>query len=159
MSCPHYFWNNHYACQLKPQYHRDVDEDTYHRYCRDYNYSECPIYKNDAERASESSCYLTSACINAKQLPDNCYELCTLRRFRDDYLARVPGGKEDIETYYRVAPTIVSAIDSSPNASETWNKIYDELILPCLDYIERGLLREAYMHYRSYSLSLIKQFM
>ena len=42
-------------------------------------------------------CYLTSACVMAKGLPDHCEELETLRVFRDEYLAGQPGGRAEIE--------------------------------------------------------------
>ena len=44
-------------------------------------------------------CYLTSACVMAKGLPDHCEELETLRVFRDEYLAGQPGGRAEIEQY------------------------------------------------------------
>ena len=38
MACPFYWYNHHYAC-MKSE--KDVNEDIYRRYCRDYNYECC----------------------------------------------------------------------------------------------------------------------
>lgn len=40
MSCKFYWWNNHYACRKSGN---DVDEDTYAKYCKNYDYEDCPI--------------------------------------------------------------------------------------------------------------------
>ena len=39
MSCPYYWWNHNYACRKSK---KDVDEDTYYKYCRNYDYDDCP---------------------------------------------------------------------------------------------------------------------
>lgn len=50
MSCPFYWYNRHYACRKSG---KDVNEDTYDKYCRNYDYDDCPIYKgNDSAAAS-----------------------------------------------------------------------------------------------------------
>ena len=54
-------------------------------------------------------CFLTTACTEAKGLPDNCRELETLRHFRDNYMMNVPEGKADIAHYYKTAPSVYAA--------------------------------------------------
>ena len=44
-------------------------------------------------------CYLTSACVTARGLSDQCEELQALRSFRDGYLSEQPGGPAEIEQY------------------------------------------------------------
>ena len=34
MSCPFYWYNHHYACRKSG---KDVNEDTYYKYCRNYD--------------------------------------------------------------------------------------------------------------------------
>lgn len=97
MSCPYYWYNQHFACRKTG---KDVNEDTYYKYCRNYDYSDCPIYKGQ----DSSGCFLTSACVEAKGLPDDCSELSVLRHFRDSYLAGIEEGKAEICEYYHVAP-------------------------------------------------------
>ena len=100
MSCPYYWYDNHYACRKSG---KDVSEDIYYKYCRNYDYDDCPIYKGQ----ETSGCFLTSACVEAKGLPDDCRELTVLRNFRDTYLKASADGQRDVCEYYHVAPMIV----------------------------------------------------
>lgn len=86
MSCDFYTYKGgtlfgDFYCMKKED---TINMDTYNRYCKNYNYKECPIYKS----GNSSGCYLTSACIFAKGLKDDCHELTTLRQFRDQWLAK-----------------------------------------------------------------------
>lgn len=150
MSCTYYWWNNHYACRKSG---KDVDEDTYYKYCRNYDYGDCPIYKGKLPSES-GNCYLTTACVVAKGLPDDCLELTTLRHFRDSFVLSSQEGKEDIAHYYSVAPKIVSEIEKRSNSEEIFSNIYNELVCPCVDLISRGALADAYIYYKKYSLML-----
>lgn len=151
MSCPYYWWNHHYACRKSG---KDVNEDTYYKYCRTYDYDDCPIYKGN----STSGCFLTSACVEAMNLPDDCYELTTLRRFRDGYMRSTTTGAADICEYYHIAPTIVANIRKLPNAKNIFHQIYDELVAPCVTLIESGKEDEAYTKYRDYTKQLHQQY-
>lgn len=59
MSCTYYRWNGgrifgDYWCDIKDT---RVDNATYSKYCKDYNYSKCPIYiKNN----SSGGCFITT---------------------------------------------------------------------------------------------------
>ncbi len=143
MSCPYYWYNYHYACRKTE---KDVDEDTYYKYCRGYDYSDCAIYKGN----DTSGCFLTSACMEAKGLPDDCHELTILRRFRDGYLKSQPCGDIEIAEYYRVAPQIVACIRSEKNTEEIFEEIYSQLVCPCVSLIEREDNAGAHDLYRSY---------
>ena len=151
MSCPYYWYNYHYACRKSG---KDVNEDTYDKYCKNYNYGDCPIYKGN----DTSGCFLTSACVEAKGLPDDCNELMTLRRFRDGYMRSQPNGAADICEYYHTAPVIVERIKQLPNASDVFEAIYSELVIPCVSLIESGKNREAYIKYRNYTKKLQQQY-
>ena len=152
MSCPFYWWNYHYACKKSG---KDVNEDTYDRYCKNYSYSDCPIYKGN----DTSGCFLTSACVEAKGLPDDCYELTTLRKFRDEYLAKQECGACEIAHYYHVAPGIVERIKAGENAIAVFEKIYEELVVPCVKLIEDGQLEKAHEKYRGYVRKMEKECM
>lgn len=151
MSCPYYWYDNHYACRKSG---KDVNEDIYYKYCRDYDYDDCPIYKGQ----DSSGCFLTSACVEAKGLPDDCYELMVLRRFRDEWLCNQPGGNEEIAEYYHMAPSIVEEIKSRPNYMDVFIDIYDELVCRCVAFIDSGKNAEAHELYRSYVLKLKKEY-
>lgn len=152
MSCPYYWYNYHYACRKSG---KDVNEDTYDKYCKNYDYGDCPIYKGN----DTGGCYLTSACVQAKGLPDDCYELSTLRRFRDEYLRSRPNGAADICEYYHTAPAIVEKIKQLPNTLEVLEKIHNELVAPCVNLIEAGKNEEAYIRYRNYTKMLHKLYL
>lgn len=158
MTCPYYTWKNNffsgdYYCTAKDE---SVPTDTYQKFCKNYDYSDCPIYKR--VHGSSGGCYLTSACIIAKNLPDNCYELETLRHFRDHWLMEQENGIQLIADYYAKAPKIVSAINEDPNKISIYNQIYSNLILPCLRYIENNQFEEAKELYQATTLNLYSQF-
>ena len=66
----------------------------------------------------------------------------------------MPGGKKEIEEYYQMAPDIVAAINRQKDAEEIWNRVYDELVEPCVWMIHKGQDEEAYRLYKAYTLSL-----
>ena len=153
MSCPYYWYNyNSYACHKSG---KDVNEDTYYKYCRTYQYDTCPIYKGN----DSSGCFLTSACVEAKGLPDDCRELTVLRHFRDTYLRSAPNGAAEICEYYHTAPAIVERIKSGTDANAVFSRIYEELVLPCVALIDAGRLSEAHEAYRAYTRKLQGQYL
>jgi len=141
MSCPYYWYDNHYACRKTG---KDVNEDIYYKYCRNYDYDDCPIYKGN----DSSGCFLTSACVEAKGLPDDCRELTVLRSFRENYLRKLPEGSAEIAEYYFVAPRIVSCIKQRADAMAIFALIYENLIVPCVEMIECGENEKAHKLYR-----------
>ena len=103
---------------------------------------------------SDSGCFLTSACVQARGLPDDCEELTVLRQYRDGYLRHRPGGAEEIREYYRIAPRIVEAVNAKENSAEIWNRVYEEMVLPCVRMIRSGAMEDAFRLYKGYSLKL-----
>ena len=110
--------------------------------------------KTGGSGGNDFGCFLTSACVKAEGLPDDCRELTTLRWFRDHYMKTVPGGEEDIREYYRIAPAIVSAVNQREDAQSIWRRIYQDLILKCVDLIETGDYVKTYQLYKHYTLQL-----
>lgn len=136
-------------------------EKAFRGYMKEHGLNPDHYYGNqDASEPSGTEpegCFLTSACVEARGLPDDCEELQTLRHFRDQYLAHRPGGAQDIQEYYRTAPGIVNAVNSRPDRKEIWDRLYTELVLPCVRMIHQGKNEEAYLHYRQYTLNLASQ--
>ena len=106
----------------------------------------------------ENGCYLTTACVQARGLLDDCDELQTLRTFRDGYLAKMPTGEMDIRKYYDISPRIVEIIDRLPDAREIWKTVYSELVDPCVRLIKKGRNEETYAHYKQYALYLYNEY-
>ena len=61
-----------------------------------------------------TGCFLTTAAVETIGLADDCWELETLRDFRDGWLADQDGGERDIATYYERAPAIAYALRADP---------------------------------------------
>ena len=87
---------------------------------------------------SGSGCFITTAVCESFDRPDDCAELTAFRHFRDNWLAMQPGGAELISRYYRTAPAIVAAIDSSPGRAAVYRGIWNDYLCRCLRLIEEG---------------------
>lgn len=157
--CAYYYYDNGYSCSLKrdKEGNSSIDHDTVKSFCWGYHYSECPRYKNKDD--SSSGCFLTSACTEARGLPDDCEELTTLRAFRDSYMKFLPNGQADICEYYHIAPAIVEKIRLLPNSMEIFDRIYTELVLPCVELIHADKKEDAYIKYRCYVKLLQTQYL
>ncbi len=103
-------------------------------------------------------CFLTTACVYHRGLPDDCDELQGLRRFRDEVLIKSEEGIRLVKEYYEIAPPIVKAISASPHKDVVFEGIYSDMILPTLRFIETGNPEAAVSHYKNYTLMLRESF-
>jgi hypothetical protein len=83
----------------------------------------------EKNKQCEGDCLLTTACCELIGLDDDCFELRTLRAFRDGPLAAMPGGKEDVALYYQRAPLMLAEIDRRGD-SRLLLQLYATHILP-----------------------------
>ncbi len=121
-------------------------------------YTDTGRYKGSSKK-SGGGCFLTSACAEARGLPDDCLELTTLRTFRDSYLGQQPDGPAAIAHYYEVAPAIVERINVQPNAKEVYGQLFNELVVPCVELIQEGKLSEALTTYASAVMRLEREYL
>lgn len=98
--------------------------------------------------ATKSRCYLTSACVEYRGLPDDCNELAVLRAFRDGWLSAQPGGPALIDEYYRVAPAIVDAIEMTGLQRAIYPRVFS-VVRGCVQSIEARRPSQAMQAYRS----------
>lgn len=156
--CRYYYYEAGYSCVLKKEKegYSSISSDEVHRYCWGYHYEECPRYKQ--YNSYEGACYLTSACVEAKGLPDDCYELKTLRAFRDTYLCTLDYGQKEIAEYYSIAPKIVENIKKRIDRELVFNRIYEDLVKPCVKLIEEGDNAATHELYKNYTLLLKKNY-
>ncbi len=96
-----------------------------------------------ASSNSPGGCYLTTACVELRGLPDNCHELTTLRSFRDKYVRARPDGELLLAEYYEQAPKLVAAIRARPDGKQIFEGIYSE-ITQAVQHIERNELDAAF---------------
>lgn len=166
--CRYYSWNSGDNDCFKLQ--RRVKSSVADQYCSSWNYLDCPVFKSysndayDLRNEFESflndysgGCFLTTACVEARHLPDNCEELETLRRFRDTWLQE--NHPCDVPYYYAVAPRIVATINARKDSADVWNKLYNELVMPCLKMIQLGDNEGAYAHYKKTTLELERSYL
>lgn len=106
-------------------------------------------YKPKSGEAKEE-CFLTSACVFHKNLPDNCYELSTLRSLRENNMKPNPEYLELISEYEIIAPKMLLKINNASNKNEILDHIYSNLILPSISLIESGKHTEAIEYYGNY---------
>ncbi|HEU0017058.1 MAG TPA: CFI-box-CTERM domain-containing protein [Methyloceanibacter sp.] len=102
-------------------------------------------------------CFLTTACCEVLGLPDDCFELRTLRRYRDETLAAMPGGNAAVAAYYRVAPSILDRLPRQDRVTRLLS-VYARFILPSAVAARLGLNRLAYRLYTRMMQELIRDF-
>lgn len=93
-----------------------------------------------------SGCFITTACVTSQGLPDDCYELQVLRKFRDTYVVAQLGGKKLLDEYYITAPLIVEQINKQRNAVAIYQELYKN-IQEAVKLIEQMMHTEAFNLY------------
>ncbi len=91
-------------------------------------------------------CFITTACCETLGLADDCFELRTLRRYRDEVLAKRPAGVEQIAAYYRLAPLILARLPQEAHGRRL-RSLYARYILPAALAAKCGLNTLAYRLY------------
>ncbi len=109
-------------------------------------YSETKSYKSTTQTISSSSsyCFITTAACIALDENKDCVELNQLRWFRDEHiLDQGKEGRELVDEYYRIGPTIVDKIDSDWNPQAIYKELWEDYILPSCYSIKRENWDEA----------------
>jgi hypothetical protein len=114
------------------------------------------LYADDKCTPPEG-CFITTACCDILGLNDDCFELRTLRRYRDDVLAARRGGAADISRYYALAPVILRAIPAWDRA-HVLRSVYVRYILPAAVAARFGLNALAYRLYARMISELARDF-
>ncbi len=76
-------------------------------------------------------CFLSTACIQYKKLPDDCRQLELLRKFRDEHMKASAKGNHLVQEYYKLGPLLVKAIESDKNKKNTYRYIYSCILSAC----------------------------
>ena len=130
-------------------------------YKEDYESKSCPHCGHVAKKENSSSgglCFITTACVEAAGLPDNCTELESMRYLRDEYLAKSDDGKRMIEEYYEIAPSIVEKIGREENSKEILGGIFNN-IREIVSLIKTGDLESATARYNEMVVRLKQRYL
>ena len=104
------------------------------------SFKDASEYCDDFEE--RKGCFMTSACVDYMGKADDCVELQTMRKFRDEKLINNPKGMSLVKEYYCVAPLIVEAIDASDKKDIYYQDIYDT-VCQCCERINNSEDEEA----------------
>ena len=140
----HQHWND------EDDYHKGEDPDWERS---DSGSSSNPSDDEVDDMVSDGKCYLTTACMHhyKHNFDDNCYELATLRWFRDKYCP-----KELIKHYYEIAPKVVAHINSKSNSNQFYEYMYRELVMKSINAIENREYKKALSIYAKHVYALEK---
>lgn len=111
-------------------------------------YAKSELKKMNGSSGGDSSCFITTAVFKSFGKPDDCYELTSFRKYRDNWLAKQVDGEQLIREYYVVAPAVVDAIDAQEDALLIYKAIWEKYLKKCLEYIESeqfGNCKDLYM--------------
>ena len=104
--------------------------------------------------SSKGGCFITTAVCNSMNLPDDCYELTTFRKFRDTYMMENDDKRNDVSEYYEIAPKICESINKLYNSNAIYRSILCDYLMPVLHEIEAGNNQRAYDLYKMMVLTL-----
>lgn len=155
MSCTYYSWKGgffgDYWCNKKDC---RVDSDTYRKYCRDYNYDECPIYKH----TESSGCFITTLACQILGKCDNHPVLNNLRNFRDNVLQQDKKYEEVLKQYDCIGPMIADALNNDKDKIMLSLDLYNYSILPISKAIDDKNYDKAITHYQYMTLYLVNYY-
>ena len=156
MSCTYYRWNGgifgDYWCEKKDE---RVDSDTYYKYCRNYDYRDCPIYKHTE---SSGPCFITTMLCNILELPDNHETLNVLRNFRDNILQKEESYKEILMVYDAIGPIVADAIYNDTNREKIAKDLYEISLKPIIEEVKNKNYERAIKHYLYMTLYLVSDY-
>lgn len=93
-------------------------------------------------------CFITEATMAGLGVQDDEAEpLKVLRFFRDEVLAKTPQGQAMIQEYEDIAPLVVEAVESRPDAMEIFKKLYTDFIAPAVEAIKAQNFPQALQIY------------
>ena len=106
------------------------------------------VEERDNDACTAADCFITTACCESLGLDDDCFELRSLRRYRDSVLANQPYGAAVIARYYEIAPRILAQLSASPGTRESvLLLVYARYVLPAAIAAKLGLNAVPYRLY------------
>ncbi len=104
----------------------------------------------DKEKVGEKEgCLLSSACVAARGLPDDCAELAILRDFRRYHLEGTPRGNTILQEYEAIGCQILRWIEGHPDRQVLYHDLYRRLVRGTIDLIRAEKIETAINYYQS----------
>ena len=113
---------------------------------------------SDGGGGGGGGCFISTACTQYKGLPDDCYELQTLRLLRDELVKQSDELRTMILDYYKKAPVIVKKIQEQDDADVRLEALYHDLVEKCVGLYEVGKYDEAIKVYCNVYDALVQEF-
>jgi hypothetical protein len=116
------------------------------------------FFGGDKEKVGEKkdNCLLSSACVAARGLPDDCDELTTLRKFRRDHLEGTPRGNNILQEYQTISGQILRWIEGRDDRQISYNDLYHRLVRGTVDLLRLEQIEAAINHYQAIVLEYQK---
>lgn len=156
MSCTYYeykggLFSGDYWCRKKDC---RVDDDTYYKYCRNYSYDECPIYKQQ----TSSGCFITTITCQILGYDDRNMVMNNLRNFRDNILQKDKKYHDILKEYDVIGPMIADALIQDKDKNQMALGIYQNAILPINELINQKDYEKAVEKYYIMTLMLVNYY-
>lgn len=116
-------------------------------------------YRCSNSAPDDGLCYITTAMCRDTGKADDCEELQTLRKYRDEVMLNNEVGRELVKEYYLKAPKIVAKIDQDPNHKEVYQQLREQYIEPAAHAARSGHNDEALHLYKSMVETLAKTYL
>jgi hypothetical protein len=109
------------------------------------------LFGGDKEKVGEKkdNCLLSSACVAARGLPDDCDELTTLRKFRRDHLEGNSRGNAILLEYQDIGYKIHRWLDGCVERKVLYDDLYRRLVIGTVNLIRTEQFEAAINHYQS----------
>lgn len=156
MACTYYsfkggLFGGDYWCDKKKC---AVDENTYYKFCRDYSYSSCPIYK----QGSGSGCFITTVTCEILGCQDDSLVMNDLRSFRDNVLQKDSKYYDILKEYDVIGPKLADCIRNDKDKNEMAKGLYQNVLLPVHQDIQDNNYNAAVEKYYLMTLMLINYY-
>lgn len=104
-------------------------------------------------------CFVTTAVCQGLRKSQNCKEILLMKQFRDGYFSRSEEGKQLIQEYYDIAPTIVKRIARQEEPEAEYQYLWSTYIKKCVGHIEHGEEEQCSQLYKAMMTELKQAYM
>ena len=159
------FWCEKHS---KWNFANSTEAENCYRYCerfrKDMYLGDAAIKASKGYQDSHSSyksegCYITTVTVNILGLSDNCEELDTLRKFRKNYLQKLPSCKDLLIKYDAIGPILAKSISKDDNAFDVALDLFNIYIRGAVSYIKAGKYKEAIVLYSEMTNNLMRKYL